>query len=211
MFKMAKKFYVTTPIYYPSAKPHIGSAYTTIAADILARWNSLLGNEVFLLTGTDEHGKKLEKAAQKAGKSPKEFVDSVIPEFKKAWESLNIKYSRFIRTTDKDHEKIVQNILNKVYQNGDVYKGVYEGLYCIDCEAYYTEKEAPDKICPIHKRPLEYLKEESYFFKLSKYQKFLLDIYKKNPEFISPKFRKEEIIKRVKECLKDFSISRTSF
>ncbi len=205
------KFYVTTPIYYPNDIPHLGHAYTSIAADILNRWNKLLGKQTFFLTGTDEHGKKLEETAKKAGKKPKEFIDSIIPEFKKAWKILNIKYDRFIRTTDKDHEKIVQEVLQKVYGKGDIYKGHYEGLYCTACEAYYTEKDAPDKLCPIHKKPLELLKEESYFFKLSKYQKKLLELYKKNPEFISPKNRRQDIINRVSEGLQDLSISRTSF
>lgn len=208
---MTKTFYVTTPIYYPNDIPHLGHAYTTIAADVLSRWNSLLGYDVFFLTGTDEHGKKLQNAAEKAGKTPKQFIDEIVPEFKSAWKKLNIEYSRFIRTTDKDHESVVQKILQKCYDSGDIYKGFYEGLYCTSCEAYYTEKDCPEKLCPIHQKPLEFLKEESYFFKLSKYKKFLLDLYKKNPEFISPEFRKQEVINRIKEELKDFSISRTSF
>lgn len=208
---MTKKFYVTTPIYYPNDVPHLGHAYTTIAADVLARWNKLFEREVFFLTGTDEHGKKLAKTAEKAGKKPKEFIDELIPEFKGAWEKLGIHYDHFIRTTDPEHEGVVKEILQRVYDNGDIYKGEYEGLYCTDCEAYYTEKDASDLQCPVHKRPLENLKEESYFFKLSKYQDFLLDLYEKNPGFISPSKRKNEIINRVKEGLKDFSISRTSF
>lgn len=206
-----KTFYVTTPIYYPNDVPHLGHAYTTIAADVLARWNTLLGKDVFFLTGTDEHGKKLQLAAEKAGKSPKEFVDSIVPEFKKAWEKLNINYSRFIRTTDKDHETIVKKIVQKQLDTEDIYKGNYEGLYCTSCEAYYTEKDAPDKICPIHNKPLDLLKEESYFFKLSKYQKKLLAHYKKNPDFISPESKRNEVINRVKEGLQDLSISRSSF
>jgi len=208
---MKNKYYITTPIYYPNDIPHLGHAYTTIAADVLARWNKLQGKEVFFLTGTDEHGKKLQNAAEKVGKKPKEFVDGIIPEFKEAWKKLNIEYNRFIRTTDKEHEKVVQAILQKCFDNGDIYKGDYEGLYCTSCEAYFTEKDCPDKLCPVHNKPLEYLKEESYFFKLSKYQKYLLDLYEKNPEFISPESKKQEIINRVKEGLKDFSISRTSF
>ncbi len=208
---MKKTFYVTTPIYYPNDIPHLGHAYTTIAADVLARWHKLLGKEVFFLTGTDEHGKKIANAAASQNLSPKEFTDKLIPEFKKSWATLNIKYDRFIRTTDKDHEKIVKEILQKVYDKGDIYKGIYEGLYCVGCEAYYTEKDAPNLKCPIHEKPLENLKEESYFFRLSKYQKFLLDLYKKNPEFISPKSKQKEIINRIKSGLKDFSISRTSF
>jgi len=205
------KYYVTTPIYYPNDVPHIGHAYTTIAADVLNRWNKLQGKETFFLTGTDEHGKKIAEAAEKSKLTPKEFADKLIPEFKKAWQLLNIDYDRFIRTTDKDHEKIVQEILQRVHDKGDIYKGEYEGLYCTACEAYYTEKDSIDNCCPIHKRPLEKLKEESYFFRLSKYQPFLLDLYRNNPQFISPDKRRKEIINRVKEGLHDLSISRTSF
>jgi len=206
-----KKFYVTTPIYYPNDIPHIGHAYTTIAADIVARWNRLLGNKVFFLTGTDEHGKKIETAAKEKGKTPKEFVDELIPHFKEAWKKLNINYNYFIRTTDPEHEKVVKEILQKVYDNRDIYLGTYEGLYCTACEAYYTEKDLVDNCCPIHKRPVETLREPSYFFGLSKYQDKLLELYKKNPEFISPESRRKEIINRVNEGLQDLSISRTSF
>lgn len=203
-----KTFYVTTPIYYPNDIPHLGHAYTTIAADILARWNTLLGKEVFFLTGTDEHGKKIEETAQKNGKKPKEFVDSLIPEFKKAWGALNIEYDRFIRTSDLDHEQVVQDILERVNKKGDIYKGVYSGLYCTACEAYYTEKDAKDNSCPMHNKPLENLEEESYFFRLSKYKNKILELYQKNPEFISPEYRKQEIINRINEGLQDLSISR---
>jgi|SRR3989344_4476257 len=208
---MKNKFYVTTPIYYPNDVPHVGHAYTTIAADILTRWHKIKGDDVFFLTGTDEHGKKIENAAKKNGKKPKEFVDMLVPKFKEAWKKLNIEYDRFIRTTDKDHEKIVSEVLKKVYEKGDIYKGEYSGLYCVGCEAYYTEKDLIDGCCPIHKTKTEVIKEESYFFKLSKYQKKLLDFYKKNPEFISPPYRKQEVINRVKEGLNDLSISRASF
>ncbi|MGY4884551.1 MAG: methionine--tRNA ligase [Nanobdellota archaeon] len=208
---MAKKFYVTTPIYYPNDIPHIGHAYTTIAADLLARWNKLLGKEVFFLTGTDEHGKKIENIAKENGKKPKEFIDVLIPKFKDAWKKLNIDYDYFIRTTDPDHEKVVKEVLKKVYDNGDIYLGQYEGYYCTGCEAYYTEKDLVEGCCPIHKKKIELLKEASYFFKLSKYQKKLLELYEKHPEFILPKSRRNEIINRVKEGLNDLSISRTSF
>ncbi len=208
---MAKKFYVTTPIYYTNDIPHIGHAYTTIVADVVSRWNKLLGSDVFFLTGTDDHGKKIADTAKKAGKKPKEFVDGLIPKFKDAWKSLNIDYDQFIRTTDKDHEKVVQEILKKVYENGDIYLGEYEGFYCTGCEAYYTEKDLVNGCCPIHKKPAEIIKEQTYFFKLSKYQKKLLDFYKKNKNFISPEYRKSEIINRVKEDLRDLSISRTNF
>jgi len=206
-----KKFYITTAIDYVNAEPHIGHAYQKIVADALARWNKLLGKEVFFVTGTDEHGKKIQRSAEEAGKETKEFVNEISEKFKQAWSSLNIEYDRFIRTTDKDHSKVVGELIEKISKKGDIYKGNYEGYYCVSCEAYYTEKDCPDLICPIHKKPLEKLKEESYFFKLSKYQKFLLDLYKKHPEFILPKERRNEVIKRIKQGLKDLSISRTSF
>ncbi|MBX4212192.1 methionine--tRNA ligase, partial [Candidatus Pacearchaeota archaeon] len=208
---MADKYYVTTPIYYPNDIPHIGHAYTTLSGDVLARWHRLQGKEVFFLTGTDEHGKKIEEAAKKAKLSPKTFVDHLVPKFKEAWKKLNINYDRFIRTTDSDHEQAVQVILSEVHKKGDIYEGYYEGYYCTACEAYYTEKDLVDGCCPIHKTKIEKLKEESYFFKLSKYQKKLLEYYKKNPGFISPDHRRQEIINRVKEGLQDLSISRTSF
>jgi methionyl-tRNA synthetase len=208
---MKEKFYVTTAIDYVNAAPHIGHAYQKIVADVLARWNKLQGKEVLFVTGTDEHGKKVENSAKEAGKNPKEFVDEVSKEFVKAWSALNIEYDRFIRTTDKDHQEIVADIIKKCEANGDIYLGEYEGFYCTGCEAYYTEKDCPDLICPLHKKPLEKIKEETYFFKLSKYQKFLLDLYKKHPEFILPKSRRNEIINRVKEGLRDLSITRTSF
>ncbi len=208
---MAKKFYVTTPIYYPNDVPHIGHAYTTIAADILARWHKLKGDKVRFLTGTDEHGKKIENAAKEKGKKPKEFIDALIPEFKGAWEKLNIKYDKFIRTTDKDHEKKVREILQKVYDKGDIYLGKYEGYYCTGCEAYYTEKGLEEGKCPIHKEKVEKLKEPSYFFRLSKYKDKLLELYKKKPELILPDSKRREVISRLKEGLQDLSISRTSF
>ncbi|MFH1291240.1 MAG: methionine--tRNA ligase [archaeon] len=208
---MKQKFYVTTAIDYVNAEPHIGHAYQKIVADVLARWNKLKGNEVLFVTGTDEHGKKVEDAAKEAGKAPQEFVDEVSKKFKEAWKALNINYDRFIRTTDKDHQKVVIDFIKKCEANGDIYLGKYNGLYCTGCEAYYTEKDCPDLICPHHKRPLEKIEEETYFFRLSNYQKFLLDHYKKNPEFILPKSRRNEIVNRVKEGLKDLSITRTSF
>ncbi len=205
------KYYLTTPIYYPNDIPHIGHAYTTLVADVLARWKKLKGDDVFFLTGTDDHGKKIAKAAEEKGMSPQEFTDKLIPEFKKAWEKLNIKYDRFIRTTDKDHEKVVKEVLQKMYDKGDIYKSAYEGYYCVGCEAYYTEKDLEEGCCPIHKKKVEIMKEESYFFKLSEYQDKLLKLYEENPSFISPEHRKQEIVNRVKEGLKDLSISRNSF
>jgi len=208
---MKKKFYITTAIDYVNAEPHIGHAYQKIIADALARWHKLKGEEVYFLTGTDEHGKKVQKAAENAGKNSKEFVDEISEKFKEAWKSLNIKPDRFIRTTDADHKKIVREFIKKCNDSGDIYKGKYEGMYCVDCEAYYIERDAPNFICPTHKKPLERLEEESYFFRLSKYQNFLLKLYKEHPEFVLPKSRRNEVINRVKEGLNDFSITRTSF
>lgn len=206
-----KKFYVTTAIDYPNAEPHIGHAYQKVIADVISRWNKILGKDVWFLTGTDEHGKKIQECAEKANKQPKEFVDELAKKFKESWEALNISPNRFIRTTDKDHEKIVQDAIRRCQKNGDIYKGNYEGLYCVGCEAYYTEKDLIDGKCPLHNREIEKIKEESYFFRLSKYEKFLLELYRTNPEFILPKERRNEMINRVKEGLKDLSISRTSF
>jgi len=208
---MKKTFYVTTAIDYVNAEPHIGHAYQKIVADALSRWHKLLGEDIFFLTGTDEHGKKIAESAEKANLSPKEFTDKMSEKFKNAWKKLNIGYSRFIRTTDKGHERTVLDFIKKITAKGDIYKGTYKGLYCTACETYYTEKECPDKTCPVHHKPLEVLEEESYFFKLSKYQKFLLDLYKKSSEFVLPNERKNEVINRVKEGLQDLSITRTSF
>ena len=208
---MKEKFYITTAIDYVNASPHIGHSYQKIVADVLARWNKLQGKDVFFVTGTDEYGKKVKEYADKAGKKPKEFVDENSAKFKKAWKALNIKYDRFIRTTDPDHTLVVSDFIKKCEKNGDIYKGEYEGLYCVGCEAYFTEKDCPDLICPIHKKPLETIKEKTYFFKLSKYKDFLLNLYEEHPEFILPKTRRNEIINRVKEGLHDLSISRTSF
>ncbi|MAG61458.1 methionine--tRNA ligase [Candidatus Pacearchaeota archaeon] len=209
---MAKKFYVTTAIDYVNAEPHIGHAYQKIVADALARWHKLLGDEVRFLTGTDEHGKKVQNAAKAAGKSPKEFVDETSKKFKEAWKALNVIPNRFIRTTDKDHAKIVKEFIEKCEKKGDIYKGTYEGNYCVNCEAYVTEKDLVDGECPYHPgKKIEKISEESYFFKLSKYQNFLLDLYKKHPEFVLPDSRRNEIINRVKDGLNDLSITRTSF
>lgn len=206
-----KKFYITTAIDYVNAEPHIGHAYQKIVADALVRWHKLIGNKAWFLTGTDEHGKKVQESSKKSGKSPKKFVDEMSEKFKIAWRALNIQYDRFIRTTDEDHKKVVKEFIEKCNKKGDIYKGEYEGYYCIGCEAYYTEKDCPDLICQVHKRPLDKLKEESYFFKLSKYQDFLLDLYKKHPEFVLPVSRRNEVANRVKEGLNDLSITRTSF
>ncbi|MFB6246688.1 MAG: methionine--tRNA ligase [Candidatus Pacearchaeota archaeon] len=209
---MAKRtYYITTAIDYPSSNPHIGHAYQKVVADILARWHKVKGEDVRFLTGTDEHGRKIAIAAEKQGKNPQEHVDGLAKEFKESWDALNIEYDRFIRTTDEDHKKVVQDFIQRCYDNGDIYKGTYEGLYCIDCEAYYTDKDSDEGKCPVHGKELEKMSEETYFFKLSNYQDFLLELFEKNPEFISPETRKNEIVNRVKEGLKDLSISRTNF
>ncbi len=204
-----KKFYVTTAIDYVNAEPHIGHAYQKIIADALARWHKQKGEKVWFLTGTDEHGKKIAISAENAGKKPKEFVDSISKKFKETWDKLDIKYDKFIRTTDKEHEKFVQDFVKKVEK--DIYEGEYEGYYCTRCESYYTEKDLENGCCPYHKIKIEKIKEETYFFKLSKYQDKLLKLYKEHPKFILPKERRNEIVNRVKEGLQDLSITRTNF
>jgi methionyl-tRNA synthetase len=202
------KFYITTPIYYVNDVPHIGHAYTTIVSDVLARWNRLHGKDVFLLTGTDDHGKKVATAAKEAGKTPQAFTDSVVKRFQDAWKRLDISNDDFIRTTEKRHEKVVIEIIRLLQKAGDIYKGQYEGWYCTPDETFWTESQLRDGKCPECGRPVETVKEESYFFRLSKYQKALLDLYRKNPDFISPKNRRQEIINRVQAGLKDLSITR---
>lgn len=202
-------FYITTPIYYVSGKPHLGHAYTSIAADVLARWNRDIGKQVFFLTGTDEHGQKIVKKAEESGVTPQKFVDDLLVEFERLNLELGISNDYFIRTTNLKHKKFVQKMLQKCYDNGDIYKGKYEGLYCVDCEQYYKETELGEgNVCPVHKREVEHMSEESYFFKLSKYEDKLLKLYEENDSFLSPKSKAQEIINRVKEGLQDISISR---
>ena len=181
-----------------------------MAADVLARWHRLKGDATFFLTGTDEHGEKAEIAAEKAGKSPKEFVDGIVSEYKRVWEALNISYDGFIRTSDPAHEETVAKAIEKIYANGDIYKGFYEGWYCIPDETFWTELQLKDGKCPECGRDVKLLKEESYFFKLSKYQDRLLKLYNDNKDFLSPKARAKEILNRVKDGLKDISITRTT-
>ena len=206
---MKNKFYVTTPIYYATAAPHLGSLYSTLLADVAARWNKLNGADVFFLTGTDEHGQKIEQAAIKAGKNPKEFVDSFIDAYKDAWKSYNIDYTKFIRTTDFEHIKAVQEWLKLLISNGEIYKGKYEGMYCTPCETFVAEgSEQID--CVSCGRACIFVSEEAYFFKLSSYQDKLLQFYKNNPNFVYPKARLNEVIKFVEGGLKDLCISRTT-
>jgi methionyl-tRNA synthetase len=209
--KQKNTFYVTTPIYYVTAKPHLGSLYSTVLADIAARWNKILGKQVFFLTGTDEHGQKIAEAAQKAGKPPKEFVDSFIHPYKDMWHRYNIEYTKFIRTTDEYHIKAVQQWIETLIQTGDVYKDFYQGWYCTPCETFVTETEAgvaPN--CPSCGRQTHIVSEETYFFRLSAYQDKLLQFYAENPDFIIPKERAQEVINFVRGGLKDLSISRTT-
>ena len=196
---MTKKFYITTPIYYVNSVPHIGHAYTTIAQDVLARYKRQKGFDVRFLTGTDEHGANIEKSATAAGVTPKQWADEVSDKYKALWKTLNISYDDFIRTTDKKHEQVVQAIFEKLLKSGDIYLGSYSGKYCLSCEQYYNESEILEgNLCPVHKRPLTEVHEETYFFKLSRYEKPLLKYYEEHPEFLSPKTRAHEIINFVK-------------
>lgn len=207
-----EKFYITTPIYYPSANFHIGHCYTTIIADSIARYKRLTGYDVFFLTGTDEHGEKIEKKAKENGVTPKEYVDKIVDNAKDLWKSLGISYDKFIRTTDEYHEKAVQKIFNKLYEQGDIYKGEYEGLYCTPCESFWTETQLVDGKCPDCGRDVHIVKEESYFFKLSKYQDKLIKLYEEHPEFIQPESRKNEMLNNfIKPGLEDLCVSRTTF
>jgi methionyl-tRNA synthetase len=207
---MAKKFYITTPIFYVNDLLHIGHAYCTIACDVVARFRRLLGDEVLFLTGTDEHGQKIAQAAGSKGKTPLEWADYIVSQDKKLWEKLNISHDDFIRTTEDRHERAVQAIFTKLYQKGDIYKGEYEGWYCTSCETFYLESQLDEGKCPECGKVAEKLKEESYFFRLSKYQNRLLNYFAKNPEFMQPSFRKAEMVNFVKEGLKDLSVSRTA-
>ena len=206
-----KKFYVTTPIYYVNDVPHIGHAYTTAAADTISRYKRLRGYEVLFLTGTDEHGQKVEKTAISNKETPKSLADRVVVRFKNLWERLNISNNDFIRTTEDRHKKAVIELFKIVQEKGDIYKGMYEDWYCTPCESFFTELQLANGKCPDCGRLVEKLKEESYFFKMSKYQDALLKFYDENPDFIQPVTRRNEIISFVKGGLKDLSISRTSF
>jgi methionyl-tRNA synthetase len=206
---MKKTFYITTPIYYVNGLPHIGHSYTTIAADCLSRHKRARGYDVFFLTGTDEHGQKVLKAAQEKGLEPLEFVDQIIPRFKEMWKKLGISYDDFIRTTEDRHISTVQYFLQVLYDKGDLYLGEYEGLYCVPCEVFWTEKQAPDGVCPDCKRPVEKIKESNYFFKISAYQGWLLQYFKDHPDFIRPDSRRNEVLVFLEENkLNDLCVSR---
>ncbi|MGB9710082.1 MAG: methionine--tRNA ligase [Thermodesulfovibrio sp.] len=204
-----KGFYITTPIYYVNDIPHIGHAYTTLAADILARYMRLKGKKVFFLTGTDEHGQKVEKAARERGRSPKEHADIMVENFKTLWNELNIRNDAFIRTTDEEHKKVVSAILQKLYDKGEIEKRKYSGMYCTPCERFWTAKDLIEGKCPDCGRDVEYIEEENYFFLMSKYQNSLIDYIEKNPEYILPETRKNEVLSFLKnKPLGDLCISR---
>lgn len=206
---MANKFYVTTAIDYTNDVIHIGHAYQKILADALARYHHLIGDETHFLTGTDEHGQKVQKAAEKAGVEPQKFVDEIASKDKKEWQSLNISYDRFIRTTDDDHIKFAQGFYLKSKRAGDIYLAKYEGLYCEGCETFYEESELVNGRCPLHPNLVpQKIAEENYFFRLSKYQKFLENLIEKNPSFVQPESKRKEVLSFVKSGLKDFSVSR---
>ncbi|WP_410495235.1 methionine--tRNA ligase [Cellulosilyticum sp. ST5] len=205
-------YYITTPIYYPSNKLHIGHSYTTVAADAMARYKRLRGYDVMFLTGTDEHGQKIERRAAEDGVTPQAFVDHIVDWIKDLWKTMDISYDKFIRTTDKEHEETVQKIFKKLYDKGDIYKSEYEGLYCTPCESFFTEHQLVDGKCPDCGRPVEKVKEESYFFKLSAYQDRLIKHIEENPDFIQPNTRQNEMLNNfLRPGLEDLCVSRTSF
>lgn len=209
---MAKKYYITTPIYYVNSKPHIGHSYTQVACDTVARFMRQTGHEVFFMTGSDEHGEKIEEATIAAGFEPgdeQKFVDGIVSTFRDLWKTLNIKYDYFIRTTDQAHVKTVQAFLDKLYKDGKIYKKDYKGWFCTPCETFWTQTQSPDGICPDCKRPLEKLDEANYFLKTSEYQQWLIDHINTHPDFIKPDFRKNEVLGFLKsETLTDLCVSR---
>ena len=206
------RFYVTTPIYYVNDVPHIGTSYTTIVADALRRFHLLRGDETRMLTGTDEHGLKMEREAQARGVSPAAFVDEMSARFAEAWPKLEIEPDDFVRTTQERHVRRVQELWTTIERSGDLYEGNYEGFYCYGCEGYKTEKDLlPGNVCPLHNRPVEWLKEDTYFFRLSKYAEPLLALYRERPDYIQPESRRNEVVSFVEAGLKDLSVSRTSF
>lgn len=209
---MANRFYITTPIYYVSDKPHLGHAYTTIVADALARYHRMRGQPTRFLTGTDDHGQKIARLAEAAATSPKDYADKYAESYRATWRALNISNDDFIRTTDPDHEAVVQELWRTMEKNGHIYLGDYEGWYCVACEQFYTEKELnPGNECPVHKRPVDRIKEQSYYFRLSAFADRLLEHYAKHPEFILPDNRRNEVEAFVRSGLQDLSVSRTTF
>ncbi len=208
---MKKTFYITTPIYYPSANLHIGHALTTVMADTMSRYKKMNNFDVFFLTGSDEHGQKIERTAKENNMEPKAYVDNIVAGFKDLWKNLDIEYDDFIRTTDERHKETVHYIFKKIYDQGDIYKSVYEGKYCTPCETFFTERQLVEGKCPDCGRDVETIKEESYFFKMSKYEGRLLKYIEENPDFIQPQTRKNEMINFIKQGLEDLCVSRTTF
>lgn len=209
---MANKFYVTTPIYYPSGKFHIGTAYTTVVADSLKKYHKLKGEDAYMLTGTDEHGQKIQQVAEKLGETPKEYVDRMAKIAKELWAKMDIEYDDYIQTTEPRHEKIVQKIFDRFMEQGDIYKGNYEGLYCIPCETFFTETQLVNGKCPDCGRDVVPMKEEAYFFNMKKYADRLLKYYDEHPDFVKPDYRKQEMINNfIKPGLEDLCVSRTTF
>ena len=227
---MKPKYYITTPLYYVNDIPHIGHAYTTIAADVMARYKRLMGYDVFFLTGTDEHGQKIAEAAKARGKEPQAFCDEIVTRFRSAWETLNISYNDFIRTTEERHVRVVQSVFSKLLKSGDIYKGEYEGWYCTPCETFWTDLQLKEidlvtpksktageehqphgNFCPDCGRPVQKIKEKTYFFKLSKYEKQLLKHIETDPDFIQPESRRNEVLSFIRLGLKDLSVTRTAF
>lgn len=207
-----KNFYLTTPIYYPNSNLHLGHTYTTIVADVLKKYKQAQGYDVFLTTGTDEHGQKLQESAIKAGKAPLEYIDPIVDSAKELWKTLDIDFDAFVRSTDKIHEKNVTDIFTKLYEKGEIYKGSYKGMYCVPCEAFWTESQLVEgNKCPDCGREVSQSEEETYFFRLSKYQDKLLKLYEENPDFIQPESRKNEMISFINEGLTDLSVTRSSF
>ena len=207
-----KKFYITTAIAYASSKPHIGNAYDIVLADMIARYKRAQGFDVHFLTGSDEHGQKIEEKAKEKGITPKEYVDAAAAQIKAVWDSLNTTYDRFIRTTDADHEAAVSAIFKKLYEKGDIYKSEYEGKYCVPCESFFTPSQLVDGKCPDCGREVSDAKEEAYFLKLGKYQDQLMKYYEENPDFIKPESRKNEMINNfLKPGLSDLCVSRSTF
>ncbi len=209
--KKGKTFYITTPIYYPSSSLHIGHAYTTVAADAFARFERLTGHDVWFLTGSDEHGQKIERSAREKGKSPQEYVDQIVAGFKFLWEKLLISNDDFIRTTEERHKKTVQAVFQKLYDQGDIYKASYKGWYCTPCETMWTEARLEEGMCPDCARPVEPVEEESYFFRMSNYAGRLLDYIDANPDFIQPVSRRNEMVSFINSGLEDLCVSRTTF
>lgn len=207
-----EKYYITTPIYYPSDNLHIGHTYTTVAADTLKRYKNLQGYDAYFVTGTDEHGQKIKTAAEKAGTGPQAYVDGIVDDIKKLWKTLDIDYDKFIRTTDKDHGNVIKKIFTKLYEKGEIYKSNYQGHYCTPCESFWSESQLVDGNCPDCGRPTHYAEEDAYFFKLSKYTDRILKLYEDQPEFLQPESRKKEMVNNfLNEGLEDLCVSRSSF